>query len=220
MLINRFLWCFLHACGDVSFEGYATIGNKVFSPRMWRCFSGRRWDYMKAEVFSTHVEMFLLWTDTWTDRHRFLHACGDVSYNLMRRQHQELFSPRMWRCFYYLNSRLDRRDVFSTHVEMFPPSDSVRTQRSGFLHACGDVSVLHTPDLHIRRFSPRMWRCFQLCSDCVWGWDVFSTHVEMFLPMRSSQARCSGFLHACGDVLMDWPISICKSISKGTSPER
>ena len=29
MLINRFLWCFLHACGDVSFEGYATIGNKV-----------------------------------------------------------------------------------------------------------------------------------------------------------------------------------------------
>ena len=150
----------------------------------------------------------------------FLHACGDVSSMNRHLDRQASFSPRMWRCFLQPYETPASGAVFSTHVEMFPPSDSVRTQRSGFLHACGDVSVLHTPDLHIRRFSPRMWRCFQLCSDCVWGWDVFSTHVEMFLPMRSSQARCSGFLHACGDVLMDWPISICKSISKGTSPER
>lgn len=60
MQINRFLWCFLRARGDVS-TSVSSINTFVeFSPRTWRCFSKRRADCYLNAVFSTHVEMFLI----------------------------------------------------------------------------------------------------------------------------------------------------------------
>ena len=111
-----------------------------------------------------------------------------------------MFSPRMWRCFIPAIARPPFKRVFSTHVEMFPKSSRQTKRRSGFLHACGDVSQQHHHPERQREFSPRMWRCFlcrRIYSEKV---IVFSTHVEMFLIQAVILSMLVCFLHACGDV--------------------
>ena len=130
---------------------------------------------------------------------RLLHACGDVSYELIWRRPKLGFAPRMWRCFHYFQDNSHLQFVCSTHVEMFPPPLRRMPSRECLLHACGDVS---SALLSARRnaFAPRMWRCFLLLYTPIERLYVCSTHVEMF-PRPICRRRCSpGLLHACGDV--------------------
>ncbi len=111
-----------------------------------------------------------------------------------------MFSPRMWRCFYFACGEYGDKTVFSTHVEMFPPQDDTLEDGTSFLHACGDVSGLPEEAGGRGRFSPRMWRCFFIDGYQRRGFLVFSTHVEMFLPRELLLRPRVSFLHACGDV--------------------
>ena len=111
---------FLHACGDVSL---LLVSNNL-----------------SAAVFSTHVEMFPGQQIIIIRIVCFLHACGDVSSKLRFTQNHKKFSPRMWRCFFLCSLPYSRKEVFSTHVEMFPRHRRLSTAQGCFLHACGDVS--------------------------------------------------------------------------------
>ena len=153
---------FLHARGDVSSSVITLSPEMMFSPRTWRCFTP-------------------VLTARWV--HCFLHARGDVSRQCYAAAMYRQFSPRMWRCFQHSGWLPACVDVFSTHMEMFLYNCNHVAVYSRFLHACGDVSYSrwHTADLH--SFSPRMWRCFFRLGDNIYSSRVFSTHVEMFLPL-------------------------------------
>ena len=138
---------FLHACGDVSLCMATLIRRVAFSPRMWRCFHFLSPLFPFGRVFSTHVEMFLVLYPPAMKAYRFLHACGDVSMQRLYDVGGLRFSPRMWRCFHKRSQGNERRQVFSTHVEMFPSSTLLFFLGAGFLHACGDVSDIVCPSL-------------------------------------------------------------------------
>jgi|GEM_PF-2165982 len=92
--------------------------------------------------------------------------------------------------------------VFSTHVEVFLLNCCTKSIGVGFLHARGGVSDVNVLAERIDPFSPRTWRCFweavvflhlpesflharggvsQREIDKENRWEVFSTHVEVFL---------------------------------------
>ena len=65
-------------------------------------------------------------------------------------------------------------------MEVFPFDHARVTLSLSFLHVCGGVSKALTPLKRKRKFSPRMWRCFQL--DAV------------------TESATQSFLHVCGGV--------------------
>ena len=69
-----------------------------------------------------------------------------------------------------------------------------------FLHVCGGVSPDDSIDYLVPTFSPRMWRCFRLCSVDIDVCVIFSTYVEVFLAEEYYQGRAPDFLHVCGGV--------------------
>ena len=109
---------------------------------MWRCFQDNRIRCRRCQVFSTHVEMFLLSLVLLIIFKGFLHACGDVSGCIDTIDWVAEFSPRMWRCFQLNLSDFPTHWVFSTHVEMFRFPAASKDEGARFLHACGDVSAL------------------------------------------------------------------------------
>ncbi len=147
---------------------------------MWRCFPAPGKKNRHADVFSTHVEVFLDCVRVRGDVLRFLHACGGVSGDEGEIAYPMRFSPRMWRCFL-----------------MITLADQIIDR---FLHACGGVSTSRALRVCQDVFSPRMWRCFH----CVQHRDtfvgVFSTHVEVFLSISTQPHHRERFLHACGGV--------------------
>ena len=113
-----------------------------------------------------------------------------------------LSAPRMWRCFYHHRHYHQKKNVCSTHVEMFPRRRKRRDDQVCLLHACGDVSKDIYDKIVEMGSAPRMWRCFHNWLELSAGHKVCSTHVEMF-PSRSRRTiQRSRLLHACGDVSM------------------
>ena len=51
---------FLHARGDVSLSELMIVFANMFSPRTWRCFLKADISPYNYEVFSTHVESYIL----------------------------------------------------------------------------------------------------------------------------------------------------------------
>ena len=156
-------------------------------------------DWSFADVFSTHVEMFLSFCRMRYRFLSFLHARGDVSSEFLQIGSTEEFSPRTWRCFQCSWYSSGPCWVFSTHVEMFLSTRILAFLLLRFLHARGDVSQetlnLGSGDL----FSPRTWRCFPMTALSASLTSVFSTHVEMFLLVSICTRLTHCFLHACGD---------------------
>ena len=171
---------FLHVCGGVSTIPLFIQRIKLFSPRMWRCFSVDLLFLRAQEIFSTYVEVFPVRKGIWRHLAYFLHVCGGVSRETGARSAHLIFSPRMWRCF-YADRRLRRRDaIFSTYVEVFPIRHLRAILLLYFLHVCGGVSkTIRLHWIH-SEFSPRMWRCF--CR-------IFKVNCEL-----------RNFLHVCGGV--------------------
>ena len=153
-------WSLLHACGDVSCARKEKTGSGESAPRMWRCFLRLGRAGAKADVCSTHVEMFLHCILERPYIQGLLHACGDVSREGKLRQRsgrsaprmwrcfptprtstgKPWSAPRMWRCFLISLSYIVIADVCSTHVEMFLIYGDLCKDCFGLLHACGDVS--------------------------------------------------------------------------------
>ena len=77
-----------------------------------------------------------------------------------RKNPEDTFSPRMWRCFFFEGVRRDRAKIFSTYVEVFLGKLVESIFVLNFLHVCGGVSASTKLHRNVYAFSPRMWRCF------------------------------------------------------------
>ena len=151
---------FLHVCGGVSLYCFnGRLGNR-FSPRMWRCFRSSRSRSPPSSIFSTYVEVFLSVNGFSIRNRNFLHVCGGVSGYLIPFLVDEVFSPRMWRCFRDDRGTQTSENIFSTYVEVFLSINVLRLIVLNFLHVCGGVSNRNTKPENKGIFSPRMWRCF------------------------------------------------------------
>ena len=90
--------------------------------------------------------------------------------------------------------------VFPTHVGVFLASIVESTLTKSLPHACGGVSTVFSLIAISPMSSPRMWGCFSSQRRRRSLWDVFPTHVGVFLR-RSASARHGACLpHACGGV--------------------
>ena len=110
------------------------------------------------------------------------------------------FSPRMWRCFRIRTVLTACYRVFSTYVEVFPTLRGRYQHCRCFLHVCGGVSFNQSRVCLVKRFSPRMWRCFRIRTVLTACYRVFSTYVEVFPTLRGRYQHCRCFLHVCGGV--------------------
>ena len=74
--------------------------------------------------------------------------------------------------------------VFSTYVEVFPELIACSMWLRCFLHIRGGVSEIRFKGHADPWFSPHTWRCFSSDSVIRMYSLVFSTYVEVFLPIR------------------------------------
>ena len=90
------------------------------SPRPWRCFLDEAKLYLRVDVFSTSVEVFLMTEYVNHNDESLLHVRGGVSHSFQMSEMQRRSSPRPWRCFLASGDRGRAGAVFSTSVEVFP----------------------------------------------------------------------------------------------------
>ena len=174
---------------------------------MWRCFCVSVLVRIKACIFSTYVEVFLL-PKPFAGRFRnFLHVCGGVSSGYLVPFFVDEFSPRMWRCFFVKVTTTVAGTIFSTYVEVFLMLNRGALNGGNFLHVCGGVSPPDAMPFAPGSFSPRMWRCFHHFDRRGGHGKIFSTYVEVFpRAWLQSAPRCN-FLHVCGGVsVLDWSL--------------
>ena len=92
--------CLPHARGGVSETNGLLIRGKGSSPRTWGCFLWIARPRQRAEVFPTHVGVFLPEAAGVASRRGLPHARGGVSYELLSDGTLTVSSPRTWGCFY------------------------------------------------------------------------------------------------------------------------
>ena len=111
-----------------------------------------------------------------------------------------LSSPRTWGCFHGRRRRLDCEMVFPTHVGVFPHRPPLGALGWSLPHARGGVSsrmdFLHKASTS----SPRTWGCFQRQLAPALGYEVFPTHVGVFLLVARGACTSSRLPHARGGV--------------------
>ena len=128
------------------------------------------------------------------------HARGGVSKRLSAAILGELSSPRTWGCFFSFTARSLCRNVFPTHVGVFPPRRLWSLTVFGLPHARGGVSYSEIVMAAIDVSSPRTWGCFsRLYRVFVWS-IVFPTHVGVFLLWTDGEAHSLRLPHARGGV--------------------
>ena len=137
--IHAFQNSILHVCGDDPLSPIWTLFNGSYSPRMWR-WSYNAWARDKAGrgilhvcgddpyvlllnnfrrlVFSTYVEMILLENRFPLPPKGILHVCGDDPHHRVCAFFIIKYSPRMWRWSLEKVKTAQKKQVFSTYVEM------------------------------------------------------------------------------------------------------
>ncbi len=109
-------------------------------------------------------------------------------------------SPRTWGCFHTAHPWALWAGVFPTHVGVFPPGWTSCTRPVRLPHARGGVSTrmdfLHKASTS----SPRTWGCFQRQLAPALGYEVFPTHVGVFLLVARGACTSSRLPHARGGV--------------------
>ena len=139
-------------------------------------------------------------TQTWEDLQSLLHVRGGVSSRVPTQGTVNESSPRPWRCFQVRTVQRRSAKVFSTSVEVFPPSAAVRDVCKGLLHVRGGVSLDLSMLFTLVTSSPRPWRCFSLRNNRHRYKKVFSTSVEVFPQVQPQALWRSGLLHVRGGV--------------------
>ena len=135
-------------------------------------------------------------SDAW--KYRILHVCGGDPIRSITDCHIKRYSPRMWRWSSYNRTYALEEPVFSTYVEVIPLMLSIVLPPYCILHVCGGDPGLCKKHSPISWYSPRMWRWSHKCPLEMWSRNVFSTYVEVILPLMPSPARFFGILHVCG----------------------
>ena len=128
------------------------------------------------------------------------HARGGVSQYPEGNFWNPSSSPRTWGCFHLAFGNAVTREVFPTHVGVFPQIRQVLAKARGLPHARGGVSLNETLGLAQEVSSPRTWGCFLKGYQ---GWlsaRVFPTHVGVFLTMDTWISLLESLPHARGGV--------------------
>ena len=109
-------------------------------------------------------------------------------------------SPRTWGCFSSLAMLNSQKIVFPTHVGVFPKEERDQWRERRLPHARGGVSDGGKKILTHAESSPRTWGCFCPRQSIPRPFEVFPTHVGVFLapPVHSKAFR--GLPHARGGV--------------------
>ena len=156
------------------------------SPRTWGCFRNPARNHRDAFVFPTHVGVFLLAACTACSCAGLPHARGGVSRQRKTKNGIRRSSPRTWGCFSALY--LDKLvvTVFPTHVGVFPLPFLRASQQVRLPHARGGVSTVTGKLIINATSSPRTWGCFWSYGGCGLVYDVFPTHVGVFLHIPVS----------------------------------
>ena len=149
-------------------------------------------------VFSTYVEVILLGIWLVAIHNCILHVCGGDPVNYCKLVVYCLYSPRMWRWSHHQALIVEVGPVFSTYVEVIPPTLAVLPFKPGILHVCGGdpKRVLH--ELAEVLYSPRMWRWSLSQAFFMPPQKVFSTYVEVILFKTEAFTICLCILHVCG----------------------
>ena len=158
LVINVWVFGFLHVCGGDPFSNRKWNNHATFSPRMWRWSSEPKEHKKNSSVFSTYVEVIPSWDYSKSCFDCFLHVCGgdpevgEAINNYLK------FSPRMWRWSSHDQIRSFSNEVFSTYVEVILQCHQKLTGNRRFLHVCGGDPITPTINFSPNMFSPRMWR--------------------------------------------------------------
>ena len=153
------------------------------SPRTWGCFFSFGGSIFWELVFPTHVGVFL------TDRvlhlagTRLPHARGGVSMVSPAVMLCSSSSPRTWGCFFMNSKFMGMVYVFPTHVGVFPKEERDQWRERRLPHARGGVSDGGKKILTHAESSPRTWGCFLPRQSIPRPFEVFPTHVGVFLRL-------------------------------------
>ena len=132
-------------------------------------------------VFSTYVEVILLFERSSQSVAGVLHVCGGDPMCLALPKARIKCSPRMWRWSWVWMELIFQAIVFSTYVEVILSVIIFNYLPYRVLHVCGGdpwQAVVHTYGIMC---SPRMWRwSYQTLTNLSWL-SVFSTYVEVIL---------------------------------------
>ena len=112
-------------------------------------------------------------------------------------------SPRTWGCFRFKHLHKAQREVFPTHVGVFPTAGTRTITFSSLPHARGGVSAAISKAHAADESSPRTWGCFCAMVGSCSPWPVFPTHVGVFLCRRQQTMPPAGLPHARGGVSID-----------------
>ena len=132
--------CLPHARGGVSQAIHELIGYGLSSPRTWGCFCRQKTFSYDSSVFPTHVGVFPPISAFCDRRTRLPHARGGVSMPGHGYQRSPASSPRTWGCFWIKSVPCTSKNVFPTHVGVFPHLRFQRGEKSCLPHARGGVS--------------------------------------------------------------------------------
>ena len=200
----------LHVCGGDPSLCSRLIDWILYSPRMWRwsywCYFWKKPTF----VFSTYVEVILVWSVPALIKVCILHVCGGDPIFHCCSILCFMYSPRMWRWSCKLRVLLTQQQVFSTYVEVIPSCWSFWTVILSILHVCGGDPDEEPSSSFDALYSPRMWRwSYTPCPLKVWQ-RVFSTYVEVILIPTMGRNQVASILHVCGGD----PQHICKCSDK------
>ena len=131
-----------HTRGGVSFKRLPRNSISSSSPHTWGCFHKPLRLASIGRVFPTHVGVFP------SRKHLMLlpkslpHTRGGVSRRHFGKFKANKSSPHTWGCFSRLKLAVAYRNVFPTHVGVFPVWGSLESLEYGLPHTRGGVSVV------------------------------------------------------------------------------
>ena len=109
----------------------------------------------------------------------------------------------MWRWSHHRIFHVPHWSVFSTYVEVIPLQMYPLCNALGILHVCGGDPMFNGQGNNAIQYSPRMWR-WSYQYETSWSVkSVFSTYVEVILPLRYRVHSGYGILHVCGGDPLD-----------------
>ena len=150
-----------HTRGGVSGSPGRVLDVRWSSPHTWGCFLFLRFRLAILKVFPTHVGVFLTKRAQTRDEISLPHTRGGVSPETFLVPIASVSSPHTWGCFYTRALFYKAREVFPTHVGVFPHTLMPALNAFGLPHTRGGVSIRIY--LYPTAFwsSPHTWGCFQ-----------------------------------------------------------
>ena len=127
----------LHVCGGDPSQIVSCLPHLMYSPRMWRWSWCDCWLNRSEGVFSTYVEVIPSPTGLPAMPPSILHVCGGDPYDRRNSKHTCKYSPRMWRWSPQKWGLQERKNVFSTYVEVIPCMYPRLLIGGCILHVCG-----------------------------------------------------------------------------------